>query len=43
MNFQVFSAIGIKTKLLVRSQKILSNEDEEISAIFKEEFSKKLI
>lgn len=37
-----FSAIGIKTKLLVRSQKILSNEDEEISAIFKEEFSKKV-
>ena len=37
-----FSAIGIKTKLLVRSQRILSNEDEEISAIFKEEFSKKV-
>jgi len=37
-----FSAIGIKTKLLVRSQRILSNEDEEISEIFKEEFSKKV-
>lgn len=37
-----FSAIGIKTKLLVRSQRILSNEDEEISTIFKEEFSKKV-
>ncbi|MGB5791224.1 dihydrolipoyl dehydrogenase family protein [Poseidonibacter sp.] len=35
-----FSAIGIKTKLLVRSQRILGNEDEDISAIFKEEFSK---
>ncbi len=37
-----FSAIGIETKLLVRSQRILSNEDEEISTIFKEEFSKKV-
>lgn len=35
-----FAAIGIQTKLLVRSQKILSNEDKDISAIFKEEFSK---
>ena len=37
-----FSAIGIKTKLLVRSQRILSNEDEKISKIFKSEFSKKV-
>jgi dihydrolipoamide dehydrogenase len=37
-----FSAIGIKTTLLVRSQRILNNEDEDISAIFKKEFSKKI-
>jgi mycothione reductase len=37
-----FSAIGIKTTLLVRNQRILSSEDEDISAIFKEEFSKKI-
>ena len=37
-----FSGVGIKTTLLVRSQRILSNEDEEISAIFKDEFSKKM-
>ncbi|MDZ7818535.1 MAG: FAD-dependent oxidoreductase [Aliarcobacter sp.] len=37
-----FSAIGIKTKLLVRSQNILGNEDEEISSIFKQEFSSKV-
>ena len=35
-----FSAVGIETKLLVRSQRILSSEDSDISAIFKEEFSK---
>ena len=35
-----FANIGIKTKLLVRSQRILGNEDSDISAIFKEEFSK---
>jgi len=35
-----FSAIGIKTKLLVRSQRILSNEDKDISQVFKKEFSK---
>ena len=34
-----FSAVGIETKLLVRSQRILGNEDEDISAIFKEQFS----
>jgi mycothione reductase len=37
-----FSAIGIETKLLVRSQNILGNEDEEISSIFKKEFSQKV-
>lgn len=35
-----FSAVGIKTKLLVRSQRILGNEDKDISSIFKNEFSK---
>ena len=35
-----FDAVGIKSKLLVRSQRILGNEDKDISAIFKEEFSK---
>ena len=35
-----FAAVGIKTKLLVRSQRILGNEDSDISAIFKEEFAK---
>jgi dihydrolipoamide dehydrogenase len=35
-----FDAIGVKTKLLVRSQNLLSAEDKEISSIFKEEFSK---
>jgi len=34
-----FDAVDIKTKLLVRSQSILKNEDEEISAIFKKEFT----
>lgn len=35
-----FAAVGIKTKLLVRSQRLLSNEDADISEIFKKEFSK---
>jgi dihydrolipoamide dehydrogenase len=35
-----FDAIGIPTKLLVRSETLLGNEDETISAIFKEEFTK---
>lgn len=35
-----FSAIEIKTKLLVRSQRILWNEDKDISSLFKEQFSK---
>jgi len=35
-----FAAVGIETKLLVRSQRILGNEDSDISAIFKEEFAK---
>ena len=37
-----FDAVGIKTKLLVRSQHILKNEDSDISAIFKEAFSKSI-
>ena len=35
-----FSAVGIETKLLSRSQRILGNEDQDISAVFKEEFKK---
>ncbi|NOR54863.1 MAG: SidA/IucD/PvdA family monooxygenase, partial [Sulfurovum sp.] len=35
-----FDAVGVETKLLVRSQSILKNEDEEIGAIFKTEFTK---
>ena len=35
-----FDAVGIKTKLLVRSQALLSSEDAEISELFKEEFTK---
>ncbi|RLA57336.1 MAG: hypothetical protein DRQ78_13615 [Epsilonproteobacteria bacterium] len=35
-----FAAVGVETKLLVRSQNILKHEDEEIAAIFKTEFSK---
>lgn len=35
-----FDAVGIETKLIVRSQKLLSNEDEDISDIFKKEFCK---
>ncbi len=35
-----FDAIGIQTKLLVRSETLLGNEDETISTIFKEEFTK---
>ncbi len=35
-----FAAVGIETKLLVRSQRILGNEDSDISAIFKKEFAK---
>ena len=37
-----FAGVGIKTTLLVRSQRILGNEDNDISSIFKEEFSKKV-
>lgn len=37
-----FAGVGIKTTLLVRSQRILGNEDSDISTIFKEEFSKKV-
>ena len=35
-----FDAVGIKTKMLVRSQRLLKNEDSDISEIFKTEFSK---
>ncbi len=35
-----FDAVGVETKLLIRDQKILANEDEEISDIFKEQFTK---
>lgn len=35
-----FSAVGIHTKMLVRSNTLLSNEDEDISRIFKDEFTK---
>jgi len=38
----VFDALGVKTKLVVRGENILSNEDEEISTVFKEQFSKKI-
>ena len=37
-----FDAVGIKTKLLVRSQRILGSEDSDISSIFKKEFSENL-
>ena len=35
-----FDAIGVETKMLVRSETLLSNEDEDIAKIFKEEFIK---
>lgn len=38
----VFDALGVKTKLVVRGDKLLSNEDEDISKVFKEEFSNKI-
>jgi len=37
-----FSAVGIKTTLLIRSQNILGKEDHEIQEIFKNEFNKKV-
>jgi len=37
-----FDAIGVKTKLLVRSQTLLSSEDNEISDLFKKEFIKNI-
>jgi dihydrolipoamide dehydrogenase len=37
-----FDAVGVQTKLLVRSENLLSNEDSDISDIFKEEVSKTL-
>ncbi len=36
----VFSALKIDTKLIVRSNTLLSNEDEQIQEVFKNEFSK---
>ena len=38
----VFDALGIKTKLLVRNQELLSNEDEDIKDVFKSEFSSRI-
>ena len=35
-----FATIGVKTKLFVRNDALLSNEDREIGKIFKEEFTK---
>lgn len=35
-----FAAVGIETKLFVRDEKLLGNEDEEIQSVFKEEFVK---
>ncbi len=34
-----FDAVGVETKLVVRDQKLLANEDEEIATIFKEQFT----
>lgn len=38
----VFDALGVKTKLLVRGDSLLSNEDQDISNTFKDEFSKNI-
>lgn len=35
-----FASMGIETKLYVRNDKLLANEDEEIQAVFKEQFTK---
>lgn len=35
-----FEAVGVETHLLVRGERLLPQEDDEISAIFAEEFSK---
>lgn len=35
-----FDAVGIETKLIARSNRLLSNEDAQISEIFKSEFTK---
>lgn len=35
-----FDAVGIKTKLIARGDKLLSAEDKDISEIFKDEFTK---
>ncbi|WP_419769595.1 MAG: dihydrolipoyl dehydrogenase family protein [Candidatus Marinarcus sp.] len=36
----LFDAIGIETKLLIRNENLLRNEDHDIARIFKEEFTK---
>ena len=38
----VFDALGVKTKLIVRGNTLLSNEDEDIQKTFKDEFSKNI-
>ncbi|MGM0519417.1 MAG: dihydrolipoyl dehydrogenase family protein [Campylobacterota bacterium] len=38
----VFDALGVKTKLIVRNKELLSKEDEDIKEVFKDEFSKKI-
>jgi dihydrolipoamide dehydrogenase len=38
----IFDALGVKTKLLVRGEMLLSNEDKDISKTFKDEFSKNI-
>lgn len=38
----VFDALGVKTKLLIRGDTLLSHEDGDISKVFKDEFSKKI-
>ena len=35
-----FASVGINTKLIVRSEHLLGNEDKEIQSIFKKEFTK---
>eukprot|EP01029_Cantina_marsupialis_P010030 TRINITY_DN229_c0_g1_i5.p1 TRINITY_DN229_c0_g1~~TRINITY_DN229_c0_g1_i5.p1 ORF type:complete len:453 (-),score=59.91 TRINITY_DN229_c0_g1_i5:479-1837(-) len=38
----VFDALGVETKMIVRGDTLLSNEDEDISKTFKDEFSKNI-
>jgi mycothione reductase len=37
-----FAAVGIKTKLFVRSEHLVGNEDKEIQTIFKQEFTNRV-